>query len=380
MGDGNRIERNPDQVVIGGSLLRRKSNGKRRPPIYSIKGGLLNDIDVKIEASARGRKRTRVELDWTFKIKEGTKMPQKGEWKAQRWSKCLTQRGTRSDSCQGYKKQIFECRNAMGSIERKKSAALDVCGPKPKAQTNKCIITGCKATTYEWRKTSDWSPCSVTCGYDGRQYREATCVDSKGTPVAETLCNHLSFMFDRPCRQERCPTEWVSEPWDENTCTATSPNCGGNGHKTRAIFCKRGENQIAEEYCSHLHKPATSEPCTVPCKIVCEKDQSVFCGVMYLKEYCRTEDFRKLCCLTCDKYGSDPEVLRSIESDDNSARSPDTYSMNEEFEDDYDDMDDMGTPPLSDRRRRSAPELPQFHWTLEKLNEIGEELIADGFV
>ena len=95
--DGNRIERNPDQVVIGGSLLRRKSNGKRRPPIYSIKGGLLNDIDVKIEASARGRKRTRVELDWTFKIKEGTKMPQKGEWKAQRWSKCLTQRGTRSD-------------------------------------------------------------------------------------------------------------------------------------------------------------------------------------------------------------------------------------------------------------------------------------------
>ena len=95
--DGNRIERNPDQVVIGGSLLRRKSNGKRRPPIYSIKGGLLNDIDVKIEASARGRKRTRVELDWTFKIKEGTKMPQKGEWKPQRWSKCLTQRGTRSD-------------------------------------------------------------------------------------------------------------------------------------------------------------------------------------------------------------------------------------------------------------------------------------------
>jgi hypothetical protein len=102
---------------------------------------------------------------------------------------------------------------------------------------------------------------------------------------------------------------------------------------------------------------------------------------MYLKEYCRTEDFRKLCCLTCDKYGSDPEVLRSIESDDNrnenngfnrrspstaegqhstwqyitplnsNARSPDTYSMNEEFEDDYDDMDDMGTPPLSDRRR-----------------------------
>ena len=161
--DGNRIERNPDQVVIGGSLLRRKSNGKRRPPIYSIKGGLLNDIDVKIEASARGRKRTRVELDWTFKIKEGTKMPQKGEWKPQRWSKCLTQRGTRSDvsslssgvvhpepypksqsqlsthfqTCQGYKKQIFECRNAMGVIERKKSVALEVCGPKPKAQTNK---------------------------------------------------------------------------------------------------------------------------------------------------------------------------------------------------------------------------------------------------
>ena len=50
-----------------------------------------------------------------------------------------------------------------------------------------------------------------------------------------------------------------------------------------------------------------------------------------------------------------------------SARSPDTYSMNEEFDDDYDDMDDMGTPPLSDRRRRSAPELPQFHWTLEKV-------------
>ena len=44
--------------------------------------------------------------------------------------------------------------------------------------------------------------------------------------------------------------------------------------------------------------------------------------------------------------------------------------MNEEFEDDYDDMDDMGTPPLSDRRRRSAPELPQFHWTLEKVGKI----------
>jgi hypothetical protein len=54
--------------------------------------------------------------------------------------------------------------------------------------------------------------------------------------------------------------------------------------------------------------------------------------------------------------------------------------MNEEFDDDYDEMDDMGTPPLSDRRRRSAPKLPQFHWTLEKLNEIGEELMADGFV
>ena len=46
--------------------------------------------------------------------------------------------------------------------------------------------------------------------------------------------------------------------------------------------------------------------------------------------------------------------------------------MNEEFEDDYDDMDDMGTPPLSDRRRRSAPELPQFHWTLEKVGKISK--------
>ena len=34
----------------------------------------------------------------------------------------------------------------------------------------------------------------------------------------------------------------------------------------------------------------------------CVQDQSVFCGVMYLKDYCWTDDFYKLCCKTCKKY------------------------------------------------------------------------------
>ena len=36
----------------------------------------------------------------------------------------------------------------------------------------------------------------------------------------------------------------------------------------------------------------------------CVQDQSVFCGVLYLKEFCRTDNFHKLCCKTCKKYVS----------------------------------------------------------------------------
>jgi len=93
-----------------------------------------------------------------------------------------------------------------------------------------------------------------------------------------------------------------------------------------------------------------------------------------LKEYCRTDDFRKLCCDTCKKYipARHDQLI-----DEEPNHSDQDYEMNDDG--DYEDIDDeSGTylPDSHDHSRRYRRSVPRTLWTLEKLEELGREMMT----
>jgi len=137
-------------------------------------------------------------------------------------------------------------------------------GPKPSEQ-RACNTAPC--TVYEW-KSGEWDECSRSCGEDGVQRREVTCVGSDGSRHNnESLCKSAGPKPDttKPCKQSAC----VSASWKASEWKPCSKACGG-GVSTRDVVCQGSDGmKRTDDVCANQGpKPSNSRPCNTE---ACEK-------------------------------------------------------------------------------------------------------------
>ncbi|PIK49794.1 putative A disintegrin and metalloproteinase with thrombospondin motifs 3 isoform X1, partial [Apostichopus japonicus] len=160
-------------------------------------------------------------------------------------------------------------------------------------------------TIYEWH-SSEWSPCSVTCGAVGVKTRELTCrevvYDKSGRleeirdPVEKSLC-HPDL---KPAKKTECPTrdcvaDWVTDSWSE--CSVTC----GEGTMTREVSCDIPRRSDLQFRCWGS-KPAKSKSCRLedcPDTGECTPRGGAICKAKFYERYCRIPGYEEECCYTC---------------------------------------------------------------------------------
>jgi len=267
-------------------------------------------------------------------------------------------------------------------MEGKKRRIKQFCtDKKPKVSNKKCYDESCN-TSMVW-KTTAWGQCSPSCGTDRTKTRKVVCYNKLlGRNEPDEKCGlPLKPENVTDCMNEECPPRWHTGEWEQ-----CSTSCG-QGKKHRSVECHRGNQVVAERDCitKFVVMPKRYEPCSVECPTECVVDQSVFCTVMYLKEYCRQAEFRKLCCNTCKVYSdSSSKETNAYEVQ----RRQDSYDEYAEYGDGsrtgVSDYTDAEIPVTSSQRKsRSRVRSHTSHryrrsvlsdssvWTLQKLKQLG---------
>ncbi|KAG0410845.1 hypothetical protein HPB47_012027 [Ixodes persulcatus] len=106
-----------------------------------------------------------------------------------------------------------------------------------------------------WKATSDWTPCSVTCG-EGFERRDVICVDAKGGALRESACGtgEKPPAF-RSCDRGPCDDQWNTGPWGK-----CSSECG-KGLQKRHVTCGDGHRNSS---CDPKLRPASEQVCDMP--------------------------------------------------------------------------------------------------------------------
>ncbi|EDO36368.1 predicted protein [Nematostella vectensis] len=153
-------------------------------------------------------------------------------------------------------------------------------GAKPMTRQD-CETATCTASWY----TTEWSPCSATCGR-GTQSRSVICRRETftGSKQYETLPDSSctgskpTVTLTQKCNKVNCPPEWVPSDW--SACTKT---CKGGQH-SRTISCKQKDlngvyQSLADFLCHHAIKPPLQQDCNRD--VVCPKQLPVHTEVHY---------------------------------------------------------------------------------------------------
>lgn len=147
-----------------------------------------------------------------------------------------------------------ETRTATCMASSGAPASGPLCGTS-EPTVRSCATSPC--VTYSWNY-SGWSTCSVQCGA-GTQSRTATCRNSAGAIVADTLCTAPKASLTGSCTGTNCPVavSWYNTPW--TTCDVL---CGG-GTSRRYSFCVTSTfNVVPDAQCqATTPKPDTTQPC-----------------------------------------------------------------------------------------------------------------------
>ncbi|KAH9491903.1 hypothetical protein Btru_029015, partial [Bulinus truncatus] len=199
-------------------------------------------------------------------------------WELNEWGPCSVTCG------RGLQKRVIECKQRI-SPTLSISVSSSSC-PQPQPPTRQfCQLDPC----YMW-KVSNWSKCSVECGF-GQRKRDVYCTDAKSIPASETLCSYTRPGSEEICNMGSCAQGWFHSKWS----TQCSTECG-NGHYIREVFCLSPDgSKLDDVKCGRTNKPQelksckTSKPCggqwfTGPwshCNVTCGtkgfRHRDVFC-------------------------------------------------------------------------------------------------------
>ncbi|CAD6197895.1 unnamed protein product [Caenorhabditis auriculariae] len=165
-------------------------------------------------------------------------------WKLGEWSQC-------SVTCDdGWSLRRVSCVDGAG-----RDVELSKCGPTNErpASHKTCNLGSCPF----WR-TTDWGPCSVTCG-NGMRERTSECLYREQI-VDSSFCGDAKI----PDRTQQCNlmpcTSWETSSW--SPCSVTC----GTGEQSRTVHCVRGNEKamVEDYYCDRENRPRDHK--------ICEKD------------------------------------------------------------------------------------------------------------
>ncbi|NXS14994.1 ATL2 protein, partial [Neodrepanis coruscans] len=162
------------------------------------------------------------------------------QWELSEWSECSARCGS-----QGTMKREVRC-----------SVEVSLCDESQKPNSEK-TCTGPPCDRH-WT-TSDWGPCSGSCG-EGRMSRFIACRNLEGKVISNSQCDPATKpLAVHPCGDKNCPAHWVEQEWEQ--CDASC----GRGMKTRLVLCAGLENGVYREYpekrCEASQKPEEQAAC-----------------------------------------------------------------------------------------------------------------------
>lgn len=121
--------------------------------------------------------------------------------------------------------------------------------PKPPAQETCHGL--CESTRWEY---SDWAPCSATCNR-GTQTRQATCMDTNSNrPIDDHHCAKSEKVTQQICNRQKCPV-WTSTEW-----TPCSTTCG-RGVRTKSYYCNLDGKIVDSSSCDPRQTNEEMEEC-----------------------------------------------------------------------------------------------------------------------
>lgn len=185
-----------------------------------------------------------------------------------------------------------------------------------------------------------WEPCSATCGTKGVQHREIYCVPKSvltklsfrhnGTVLDQpwkymvnpNRCFDMSPLTEQYCNRIPCRSYWTFGEWSQVSYKKLSSNCQfnffiqcsascGAGVSTRVANCPAPKNEsffscgeslpYQKRICEGPYNRHNNILCKGRKKRYCKSDESDYCSIPLLMNYCKINSFRRICCKTCSR-------------------------------------------------------------------------------
>ncbi|XP_070531944.1 A disintegrin and metalloproteinase with thrombospondin motifs 9-like isoform X2 [Ptychodera flava] len=182
------------------------------------------------------------------------------EYEVGNWSQCSVTCGR-----DGYQRRNVSCLDIETGIERPDAYCEENGLLKPESHRLCSNMSDCMFNNYSY-ETDEWSQCNVTCGREGFQVRDVYCKELlTGQIVNETECENALLV--KPETQRLCQNFSLCNlhKYEVGNWSQCSVTCGTNGYEDRNVSCVEVNTGIAKSdtHCEEegLLKPESHRPC-----------------------------------------------------------------------------------------------------------------------